>query len=110
MSTLDNTSVLPILSRVSTIIKYIKKEDRTFIVKEALKFNYPKIFPNTLYSIFIEGKISQCNFIENFDKKSVYEEYFLPTIIDEINMKENCQKTLCQTAENMLIQNDIYIL
>ena len=107
MSTLDSSLVMPILSRVSNIINCINKEDISLITKEALKFNYPKIFRNTMYSIFIEGKTSQHNFIENLDKKLVYEEYFLPTVLDEINMKENCQNTLCQAAENMLINQDL---
>ena len=108
MSTLDSTSIFPILSRVSNIIKNIDQKDRHLIIEEALKFNYPKIFPNTLYPIFIEGKVSQCSFIENFDKERVYQEYFGPTVLDEINMKEGCQKTLQQIAENMLINDDSY--
>jgi len=49
MSTLDSASTIPILSRVSNIIRYIDIKDKHLIVEEALKFNYPKIFPNTLY-------------------------------------------------------------
>ena len=49
MSTLDSASTIPILSRVSNIIRYIDFKDKHLIVEEALKFNYPKIFPNTLY-------------------------------------------------------------
>lgn len=108
MSTLDSASTIPILSRVSNIIRYIDIKDKHLIVEEALKFNYPKIFPNTLYPVFIEGKISQCNFIEHLDKERVYQEYFVPTVLDEINMKEGCQKTLQQAAENMLIKDDSY--
>jgi len=108
MSTLDSASTIPILSRVSNIIRYIDIKDKHLIVEEALKFNYPKIFPNTLYPVFIEGKISQCNFIEHLDKERVYQEYFVPTVLDEINMKEGCQKTLQQVAENMLIKDDSY--
>ena len=108
MSTLDSASIIPILSRVSNIIRYIDIKDKNLIIEEALKFNYPKIFPNTLYPVFIEGKISQCNFIEHLDKERVYQEYFVPTVLDEINMKEGCQKTLQQTAENMLIKDDSY--
>ena len=108
MSTLDSASTIPILSRVSNIIRYIDIKDKHLIVEEALKFNYPKIFPNTLYPVFIEGKISQCNFIKHLDKERVYQEYFVPTVLDEINMKEGCQKTLQQAAENMLIKDDSY--
>ena len=106
MSTLDSSSVLPILSRLSIIINCIK--DKSLITKEALKFNYPKIFKNSLFSLFIEGKLSECSFIEALDKKDAYEAYFVPNIIDEIEMKENCQRTLRQTAENMLIKDDSY--
>ena len=108
MSTLDNASVLPILSRVSLITNCFKEKDKHLITKEALKFNYAKTFPNSMYSIFIEGKVSQNSFIEGMDKKLVYEEYFVPTVIDEINNKENCQKTLKMTAENMLIIKERY--
>ena len=106
ISNLDGSSVLPILSRVTNIIDHIK--DKSLITKEALKFNYPKVFPNTLYSIFIEGKISEGSFVEKLDKKVAFEEYFVPNIIDEIELKQNCQKTLQQTAENMLINDDSF--
>ena len=108
MSTLDSASVLPILSRVSLITNCFKEKDKHLITKEALKFNYPKTFPNSMFSIFIGGKISQNSFIEGIDKQLVYEEYFVPTVIDEINNKENCQKTLKMAAENMLILKDSY--
>ena len=62
--------------------------------KEALKFNYPKVFPNTLYTIFIEGKTSECEFIEKLDKNVVFEEYFVPTVLDEIKKKKIAKK-LC---------------
>ena len=108
MSTLDSTSIIPILSRVSKIMEFIDLKDRNLIIEDALKFNYPKIFPNTLYTTFIEGKLSQCSFIEKLNKEKAYQEYFVPTVLDEINMKEGCQKTLQQAAENMLIADDSY--
>ena len=106
MNTLDGSTVIPILSRVCNIINHIK--DKSLIMNEMLKFNYSKIFPKTLFSIFIEGKVSECSFIENFDKKVAYEKYFVPNVIEEIEQKENCQKILEQTAEFMLIKNDSY--
>ena len=110
MSKLDNSSVLPILERVSKILSYCKsKEDnKPLIIKVPFKFDYPKIFPNILCSIFLEGKISECSFIEQLDKNEAYEKYFLPTIIEEINQKENCQKNLRIAAENMLINDDSF--
>ena len=108
MSTLDSASVTPLLTRVSYILSYCKssEDNKPLITKEALYFDYPKIFPNTLSSIFLEGKLSECSFIEQLDKKESYEKYFLPIIIDEINNKEKCQKNLALTAENMLINGD----
>ncbi len=104
ISNLDNVSALPILERVSMIIDNVI--DKSLIAEEALKLDYPKVFPNSMYSIFIEGKNSQCSFIRNLDDKVAFEKYFVPTVLDEINMKENCQKTLKQVAENMLINKD----
>lgn len=94
MSNLDSLSVLPILSRVCDIIAHFIEEDSKNIEKEALKFNYPKVFPNTLYTIFIEGKTSECEFIEKLDKNVVFEEYFVPTVLDEIKKKKIAKK-LC---------------
>ena len=104
MSTLDNISVKPLISRVSNLIEQIP--DKLSITKEAIKFNYPKIFINSMYPII--SQVSQDSFIEKLDKKMVYDEYFVPTVIDEINMKESCQNTLRQAAVNMLINNDSY--
>ncbi len=53
MSTLDQAEVYPILRRVSNILNNIKEKS---LYEEVLKFDYPKIFPNTLYEIFIEQK------------------------------------------------------
>ena len=106
MNTLDSSSVIPILSRVCNIIEHVK--DKSLIINEALKFDYSKIFPKTFFSIFIEGKVSECSFIEKFDKKVTYEKYFVPNVIEEIEQKENCQKILEQTAEFMLINKDSY--
>ena len=110
MSTLDSVSVIPLLERVSYILSYCKssEDNKPLITKEALYFDYPKIFPNTLSSIFLEGKLSECSFIEQLDKNESYEKYFLPNIIDEINKKEKSQKNLEITAENMLINEDKY--
>ena len=71
MNTLDNTSVSLILERVSKILGYCKSTEdyKPLITKEALKFDYPKIFPNTLCSLFLEGKVSEYSFIEQLDKK-----------------------------------------
>ena len=104
MSTLDNISVKPLISRASNLIEQIP--DKLSITKEAIKFNYPKIFINSMYPII--SQVSQDSFIEKLDKKMVYDEYFVPTVIDEINMKESCQNTLRQAAVNMLINNDSY--
>ena len=110
MSTLDSVSVIPLLERVSYILSYCKssEDNKPLITKEALYFDYPKIFPKTLSSIFLEGKLSECSFIEQLDKNESYEKYFLPNIIDEINKKEKSQKNLEITAENMLINEDKY--
>ena len=110
MNTLDNTSVSLILERVSKILGYCKstEDNKPLITKEVLKFDYPKIFPNTLCSLFLEGKVSEYSFIEQLDKKEAYDYYFLPNVIDEINNKENSQTTLRQAAENMLINKDSY--
>ena len=107
MSTLDNISVLPILFRVSKLIDCVP--DKILITKEAIKFNYPQIFVNSMYSLFIKGEISKYSFLEKLDKKIIYNEYFVPIVIDEINMKENCQNTLRELAENMLIDNNSYL-
>ena len=104
MSTLDNISVLPILSRVSELITYVP--DKILITKEALKFNYPQIFINSMCSVFIKGDSSHCSFIERLEKKTVFDEYFIPIVIDEINMKENCQNTLRELADIMLLNDD----
>ena len=107
MSTLDSSTVLPLLERISKILSYCNiKDNKYLITKEALKFDYPKIFPNTLCSIFIEGKISECNFIENIDRNEAYNKYFLPNVLDEINNKENSQKILKLAAENMLLNEN----
>ena len=110
MSTLDSAAVLPILERASKIIYYVQnsEKNKSLMAKEAFKFDYPKIFINTMCSVFLEGKVSECSFIENFDKKEAYDKYFLPIVIDEIINKENCQKTLEEAAENMLIKQDSY--
>jgi hypothetical protein len=46
MNALDNTSVSLILERVSKILGYCKstEDNKPLITKEALKFDYPKIF------------------------------------------------------------------
>ena len=108
MSTLDNTSVLPILERVSDILNNFTDSDdkKLLITKEALKFDYPKIFPDTLCQLFLEGKKSEFSFIEKLDKDEAYNKYFLPYVIDEINNKENSQKILRLAAENMFINED----
>ena len=106
MSTLDNISVLPLISRVSNLIE--KFPDKVLISKEAIKFNYPKIFINSMCHILIKENRSEYSFIEHLDKKIVYDEYFVPIIIDEINMKENCQNNLRQIAEEMLINSSYY--
>ena len=104
MSTLDETSVLPILSRVMLLI--YNTEDKVSITKEALKFKFPEVFPNSLYSVFIEGKSSPLGFIEQLDKKMTYDEYFIPSVIDEMKNKENSQKILSKSAENMFIKKN----
>ena len=108
MSTLDSSSVTIILERVSKILGYCKLyfDNKPLITKEPLNFDYPKIFPNTLCSIFFEEKVSESSFIEQLDKNDTYEKYFLPIILDEINNKEKSQKNLRIAAENMLINND----
>ena len=66
MSTLDTASVSIILERVSKILSYCKlyNDNKPLITQEALNFDYPKIFPNTLSAIFLEEKVSECSFIE----------------------------------------------
>ena len=78
MSKLDNSSVSPLLKRVSYILSYCRspEDNKPLITKEALNFDYPKIFPNTLCSIFIEGKVSEFSFIEQLDKNETYEKIF----------------------------------
>ena len=102
MSTLDQAAVSPILKRVSNILSNIKEKS---LYEEALKFDYPKIFPNSLYDIFIEDKGSKNEFIEKIDRKMSFEKYFIPYVVDEISMKENCQNTLKEVAKNMLISS-----
>ena len=108
MSTLDTASVSIILERVSKILSYCKlyNDNKPLITQEALNFDYPKIFPNTLSAIFLEEKVSECSFIEQLEKKEAYKKYFLPIILDEINQKEKSQKNLRIAAENMLINED----
>ena len=107
MSTLDSSSVSPLLQRASKIVvlSKIKGDNKSLVSKEALKFDYPKIFPNTLCSIFLEGKTSEQYFIERLDKKDSYNKYFIPYVLDEINNKDNSQKILRLAAENMLLNN-----
>ena len=109
MSTLDSSTVLPLLERVSTILNFCKNQEDNgpLIAKEALKFDYPKIFPNSLCAIFLEGKKSEFNFIEQLNEKEAYNKYFLPCVLDEINNKENCQKILRLAAENMLLNENV---
>ena len=108
MSTLDNSTVLPVLERVSIILSYIQnqKDYKLLITKEALKFDYPKIFPNTLCAIFLEEKKSECSFIEQINKNEAYNKYFLPNVLDEINNKENCKNILKLAAEKMLLSEN----
>ena len=108
MNTLDNSSVIPLLERVSQILKYTNIDIKSSISKSAFIFNYPKIFPNTINTVYFEGKVSECSFIEQLDKNDVFEKYCLPVILDEINMKENAQKNLKLIAENMLLNKDNY--
>ena len=109
MSTLDSSTVLALLERVSLILSLCKNQEgnELLIANEALIFDYPKVFPNSLCAIFLEGKKSECNFIEQLNKNEAYNKYFLPCVLDEINNKENCQKILRLAAENMLLNENV---
>ena len=111
MSTLDSSTVSPLLNRASKIIvlSKIKGNNQSLVTKEALKFDYPKLFPNTLCSIFLEGKTSEKFFMERLNKNDTYNKYFIPYVLDEINNKENSQKILRIAAEKMLLnENSVF--
>ena len=108
MSKLEQEEIIVILSRVSMLLDILPSNKKESITKKVCKFNYTKIFKDSIYPLFFLGKILHESFIEKLDKKIVYEEYFLPIILDEIEMKENCQNNLRLAAEKMFVDKNEY--